>query len=233
MKLKVLVACEESQAVTKEFRALGHEAFSCDLKDCSGGHPEWHIKGDAIEVSRRGDWDLMIAHPPCTRLTNAGVRWLTGAPPGNPPEECTDSEKEQWQSLSDSDKNKIMWRLFDEGVELYKSLRDAPIKMKAIENPVMHKYAKEALGSIKRNVVQPWWFGDEIFKATGWELTGLEPLIENEFTLRSVVPKAGTEEHKKWSVIHRMSPGPKRAELRSKTFPMTAKAIAEQWGGKI
>lgn len=73
--MKVLVACEESQAVCKAFRELGHEAYSCDIIDCSGGHPEWHIKGDALELLKL-KWDLIIAHPPCTYLTNAGARWL-------------------------------------------------------------------------------------------------------------------------------------------------------------
>ena len=74
--LKVLVACEESQAVCKAFRALGHKAFSCDLQECSGGHPEWHIKGDALKVLNLPMWDLVIAHPPCTYLSNAGARFL-------------------------------------------------------------------------------------------------------------------------------------------------------------
>jgi hypothetical protein len=74
--MKVLVACEESQAVCIAFRELGHEAYSCDLQECSGGHPEWHIQDDALKVLRSQQWDLVIAHPPCTRLANSGVRWL-------------------------------------------------------------------------------------------------------------------------------------------------------------
>src|SRR4051812_4615196 len=77
--MKVLVACEESQTVTKAFRALGHEAFSCDIEECSGGHPEWHLRMDA-RMAITDDWDLMIAHPPCTYLCNSGVRWLRGNP---------------------------------------------------------------------------------------------------------------------------------------------------------
>lgn len=75
MRMKVLVACEESQAVCKAFRERGHEAYSCDLQDCSGGHPEWHIKGDALEVIKQ-KWDLIIAHPPCTDLAVSGARWF-------------------------------------------------------------------------------------------------------------------------------------------------------------
>lgn len=210
--MKILVACEESQAVTIELRRLGHEAYSCDIDPCSGGHPEWHIQGCAVEASRVEGWDMMIAHPPCTRLTNAGRRWLHSPPPG----------KTMVQ----------MWSDFFDGVELYKALREAPIEKIAIENPVMHDHAREALGIIKRNVVQPWWFGDEAFKATGFELIGLPPLVEGEDSLRCSVPKLGTEEHKAWSFIHRASPGKDRARLRSKTFPGIARAIAEQWAGR-
>jgi len=228
--MKILVACEESQAVTIELRKLGHEAFSCDIEPCSGGHPEWHIKRNVLEVLKpsydgmfsensinfwteagefvemKGGWDMMIAHPPCTRLTNAGVRWLK-----DPPKSKTLVE---------------IWREFFDGVEFYKAIRSAPIKLKAIENPIMHKYAKEAIGNIKRNIVQPWWFGDKAFKATGWELYGLEPLVP---TNKLVPPKSGTEEYKEWSFIHRMPPGQERSKLRSKTFPGMAKAMAEQW----
>ena len=74
--MRVLVACEESQTVTKAFRRLGIEAYSCDIQECSGGHPEWHIHGDALEQAYSGEYDLMIAHPPCTYLSKAGARWM-------------------------------------------------------------------------------------------------------------------------------------------------------------
>lgn len=73
--MKVLVACEESQEVCKAFRELGHEAYSCDIQDCSGGHPEWHLKQDVLSLLYES-WDLIIAHPPCTRLCSSGQRWL-------------------------------------------------------------------------------------------------------------------------------------------------------------
>ena len=203
--MKILIACEESQVVTIAFRNAGHEAYSADIIDCSGGHPEWHIKGDVLNILNDG-WDMMIAHPPCTRLTNAGRRWLHIPPKG----------KTMVQ----------MWDEFFKGVEFYKHLRNAPIKKKAIENPVMHDHARELLGKEKRNIVQPWWFGDEAFKATGFELHGLPELVA---TNKLTPPKAGTDEHKKWSAIHRMSPGPERAKLRSKTFPGIANAMPEQW----
>jgi len=206
--MRVLVACEESQAVTIELRKLGHQAFSADIKNCSGGHPEWHIKGDVIEVLDR-DWDMLFAHPPCTRLTNAGVRWLKVPPNG--------------KTLVE------MWADFFDGAEFYKKLRDCKIEKKAIENPVMHCHAREIIAPGDRQVVQPWWFGDKAFKATGFETIGLPKL---KATNRLVPPKPGTDEHKRWSWIHRMPPGPRRNELRSKTFPGIAKAMAEQWAGR-
>jgi hypothetical protein len=205
--MMVLVACEESQAVTKEFRRLGHEAWSCDLDDCSGGRPEWHIKDDVLNHLNDG-WDMMIAHPVCTRLTNAGVRWLKVPPKG--------------KSLDE------MWSELRKAANFYNKLRDADIPKKCIENPIMHKYARELINPGHRQVVQPWWFGDKAFKATGLELIGLPGLVATD---KLTPPKPGTDEHKKWSWIHRMPPGPERARLRSKTFPGIARAMAEQWGG--
>jgi len=212
-KLKILVACEESQAVTIEFRKLGHEAYSADIQDCSGGYPEWHIKGDVLKILNDG-WDMMIAHPPCTRLTNAGRRWLHNPPKG----------KTMVQ----------MWSDFFDGVEFYRAIRSANIPKIAIENPVMHDHARELLGKESRNIVQPWWFGDKAFKATGFELINLPGLVSNPPGnlpgSRLIPPKSGTDEHKEWSKVHRMSPGPERTKLRSKTYPGIAKAIANQWG---
>lgn len=204
--MKVLVACEESQEVMKAFRKLGHDAFSCDLEPCSGGYPEYHIQDD-VRNHLNDYWDLMIAHPVCTRLTNAGVRWLKVPPKG--------------RTLQS------MWDEFYKGMMLYLALRNAPIKKKALENPIMHIYAKCILGDIPRQIVQPWWFGEPYFKATGFELCNLPELIP---TNKLTPPKKGTNEYKKWSLIHRMSPGPERTKLRSKTFPGMAEAMAEQWG---
>tara|TARA_R110000850_G_scaffold160743_2_gene285138 strand:+ start:157 stop:801 length:645 start_codon:yes stop_codon:yes gene_type:complete len=213
--MKILVACEESQAVTIELRKLGHDAYSSDIDPCSGGYPEWHIQGDVLDILDNG-WDMMIAHPPCTRLTNAGRRWMHV-----PPKNRTMVE---------------MWQEFFSGVEFYKAIRNANIPKIAIENPIMHDHARELLGNEARNIVQPWWFGDKAFKATGFELINLPGLISNLPGnlpgARLVAPKSGTDEHKKWSKVHRMSPGPERTRLRSKTYPGIAKAMAEQWAGK-
>ena len=202
--MKVLVACEYSGRVRDAFIAAGHKAISCDLLPTEVPGP--HYQGDICDILDNG-WDLMIAHPPCTRLTNAGVRWLHIPPPGRTLEE--------------------MWVDLEKAVGFYKLLRDAKIAKKAIENPIMHRYAKERINPGVRQVVQPWWFGEREFKATGFELIGLQPL---EATNKITPPATGTDEHKAWSVVHRMSPGPDRWKNRSRTYQGIANAMAEQWG---
>jgi hypothetical protein len=201
--MKVLIACEYSGRVRDAFIAQGHDAISCDLLPTDAPGP--HYQGDVFDIINDG-FDLMVAHPPCTRLTNAGVRWLREPP--------------QDMNLED------LWEDFFEGVNFYKRLRAASIKKKAIENPVMNPYAKRRLGNIERQVVQPWWFGEETFKATGFELIGLPDLVS---TNKLNPPKPGTDEHKKWSWVHRASPGPDRWKVRSTTSFGVAQAMAEQW----
>jgi len=202
--MRVLVACEYSGRVRDAFARAGHLAMSCDLLDTEV--PGAHYKGDIRDVLYDG-WDLLIAHPPCTRLTNSGVRWLKVPPPGKTLEE--------------------MWADLEEGAEFYKLLRDAPVPRRAIENPVMHCYARERIKVGNRQVVQPWWFGEPAFKATGLELIGLPHL---EPTNKLTPPKKGTQEHKDWSKIHLASPGPDRWKERSRTFDGIAQAMADQWG---
>ena len=203
--MRVLIGCEYSGRVRQAFRDLGHDAWSCDLLPSEDNSP-FHIQGDIIPMLGEG-WDLMIAHPPCTRLTNSGVRWLHVPPAGRTKEE--------------------MWAELEAAAEFYCLLRDAPIKRKAIENPVMHKYARERVGGGRRQVVQPYWFGDPFFKATGFELINLPDLKATNMLTQ---PLAGTAEYKAWSAVHRMSPGPERWKERSRTYPGVAKAIASQWG---
>ena len=197
--MRVLVACEYSGRVRDAFRTLGHDAMSCDLLPSDNDLPGCHYQGDVFDIINDG-WDLMIAHPPCTRLANSGVRWLR--------------ERDLWDELV-------------EAAKFYNKFQHCKIKMKCIENPVMHKYAKAMVGDIKRQVVQPWWFGEETFKATGYELTGLPDLVA---TNKLNPPKSGTDEHKKWSWIHRASPGPNRWKIRSATPQGIADAMAKQWG---
>lgn len=202
--MRVLVACEYSGRVRQAFRDLGHDAWSCDLLPSEDNSP-YHIQGDVVPLLDQG-WDLLIGHPPCTRLTNSGVRWLHVPPEGKTKEE--------------------MWLELDAAAKFYCLLRDAPIKRKGIENPVMHKYARERVGNGRRQVVQPYWFGDPFFKATGFELINLPDLKPTNML---TPPLAGTDEYKAWSAVHRMSPGPDRWKERSRTYPGVAKAIAEQW----
>ncbi len=168
--MRVLIACEYSGRMRNAFRARGHEVWSCDLYELAEDGSPWHRMGDAVRIAYEGGWDLMIARPPCTRLTNSGVRWLHVPPAGK-------TKAEMWEEL-------------EKAAEFYKKLRDAPIKRKAIENPVMHRYARERIQPGMRQVVQPWWFGDEEFKATGFELIGLPPLVP---TNRLTPPKPGTQ----------------------------------------
>lgn len=202
--MRVLIACEYSGRVRDAFAALGHDVWSCDLLETES--PGNHYQGGIRDMLGE-HWDLMIAHPPCTRLTNAGSRWLHVPPVGKTLEE--------------------MWSDLDKAVEFYKYLRDAPIKKKAIENPIMHHHARSRISLDKRQIVQPWWFGEKAFKATGFELIGLPDLIP---TNKLIPPKSGTEEHKEWSKVHRASPGPNRWKDRSRTYQGIADAMAAQWG---
>ncbi len=219
--MKVLIACEESQTVCKAFRARGHEAFSCDILPCSGGHPEWHIQGSIISVLEFGahftqdkhpvrsdvewkmitEWDLMIAHPPCTYLCNSGVRWLYN---------------------EDGTINQDRWDELVKGAEFFKKLLYAPIPRIAIENPIMHKYAREAVGVNYGQCIQPYEFGNPNTKATGIWLKNVPALkIDPE----KLVPKED-----RIDTIHKMGPSDHRGKDRSVTFPEFADAMAEQWG---
>lgn len=203
--MNVLIAQECSGRIRNAFRHLGHNAWSCDLQPDETGSL-YHMQCDIREVldSR---WDLMIAHPVCRYLANSGVRWLsTGT--------TKETAEDRWQKM-------------EQAVADYKMFQDAPIKYKAIENPVMHRYAKERLQIVTRQIVQPWWFGDPAFKATGLELYNLPPLVP---TNKLTPPLPGTEEHKKWSAVHREPPGPDREKNRSRTFPGMAATMASQWG---
>ena len=202
--MKVLIACEYSGRVRDAFIRAGHEAMSCDILETEVPGP--HYQGDIRDVLYDG-WDLMIAHPPCTRLTNSGVRWLKVPPSGKTLEQ--------------------MWADLDAAADFYKLLRDAPIPRKAIENPIMHCYARKRVQVGHRQVVQPWWFGEPAFKATGLELIGLPDLRPTNVLVR---PAKGTDEYKRWSAIHLATPGPDRWKNRSRTFQGIADAMADQWG---
>jgi hypothetical protein len=208
--------CEDCEHDEPWCHAHGMYAYECPClgptedeasyaDDCEQGAR--HLAADLFTVEDVESYDLLIAHPTCTRLTNSGVRWLHVPPPG--------------KTLAQ------MWSDLDVAAAFYCAVRDLPIRCKAIENPVMHKYARDRIRPGYRQVVQPWWFGDPAFKATGFELVNLPPLVP---TNRLTPPKAGTPEHVQWSMVHRASPGPDRWKIRSRTFAGVASAMAEQWG---
>lgn len=206
-RLRVLIGCETSGVFRRAFAALGFDAWSCDLLPADDGSNR-HIRGDLRDHLGDG-WDLLaVLHPPCTRLCNSGVRWLHKPPPGR-------TRAEMWEEL-------------EEGAAFFAACWRAPIPRVAVENPIMHRHARDRIpGLVKPQVVQPWWFGDPAFKATGWYLRDLPPLVA---TARLEPPGAGTPDHKAWSLVHRASPGPERWKLRSKSWPGMAAAAARQWG---
>lgn len=203
--MRVLIACEESQTVCKAFRKLGHEAFSCDIQECSGGHPEWHIQDDVrkwLGKNKYNDgqgWDIIIAHPVCTRLTNSGVRWL--------------DERNLWGEL-------------DEAANFFRLFLEADADYIAVENPIPHKYAVERIGRSYDQCVQPYMFGHPERKATCFWLKNLPKLqpTNNVKAQMEALPKS--QSHR----IHYLSPGADRAKERSKTFQGIAEAMADQWG---
>ena len=220
--MKVLVACEESQTVCKAFRERGHEAYSCDIQEPSGGHPEWHICGDVLpllngncEVTTmdgvkyriEGKWDLIIAHPPCTYLTLAGNKWFK-------PE------------FADRFPNRQKQR--KEAVDFFMAIANADCDRIAIENPV------GVMSSQWRKpdqYIEPYMFGDPEKKKTGLWLKGL-PLLKPTSIVEPVIIhcKSGANEPR-WHMETMKLPPKERAKARSKTFPGIAAAMAEQWGG--
>lgn len=218
---RVLICCEESQEVCKAFRSLGHEAYSCDLQDCSGGRPEWHLKMDAIKALYSRKWDLVIAHPTCTRLANSGVRWLTSRTI-RPGYEWSDKENifinsdtAVWEDLYSACK-------FFNAFVLYGKLGN---KIR-IENPIQHKYARRLIDPPSQ-IVQPWQFGHKKMKATCIWNYNMPVLLPTDIVGPPPNDKA---EKLKWQDIWMASPGPDRAKLRSKTYPGIAAAMADQWG---
>ncbi len=229
--IRVLIGCEMSGTVRKAFEALGFDAWSCDLKP-DVERSNRHMQCDIREVLD-DDWDfLAVMHPSCLRLTNSGVRWLKVPPKNLNPENYSAEDCKRYKRFTDDQKLAFMWQSLDEGAELFSDCWNADIPCKAVENPIMHKYAKERIRNYRdpAQIVQPWWFGDPAFKATGLYLENLPPLEpENKLT----PPEKGTDEWKKWSVIHYASPGLNRSEIRSKTFPGLAKSMAKQWGAYL
>tara|TARA_R110001632_G_scaffold153307_1_gene271135 strand:+ start:43 stop:777 length:735 start_codon:yes stop_codon:yes gene_type:complete len=218
MKLNVLIACEESQAVTKQFRALGHNAYSCDILPSSGGHPEWHIQGDALQVAYDSEynWDLMIAHPPCTYLAVSGARWLYN---------------------KDGTRNEERFVNQAKGLAFVRQLMDAPIEHIAIENPV------SVISSQIRKpnqIVQPYHFGDEASKKTCLWTKNLPDLVHTDVVgkgeMKEWVDKNGKAKRQAmwyYEALSKAKTPEERRTLRSKTFVGIARAMAVQWSDYV
>lgn len=187
--MTILVACEFSGVVRDAFRRRGHDAVSCDLLPSERPGP--HYQGDVLPLLRLR-WDLVIAHPPCTRLANSGVRWLH---------------------------ERGLWRELDEAAAFFRACLNALAPRVAVENPVMHRYARERIGRGPDFTCQPWEHGEPETKRTCWWTRGLPPLEPS----RVVGGRRAAR-------VHRAAPGPDRWRERSRTLPGVAAAMAEQWG---
>lgn len=226
-KLTVLVACEESQAVTKELRRLGHEAFSCDLKSCSGGFPQWHIKGNVLPLLNGGKfqteddefhfvekWDVGIFFPDCTYLTNTANKWLKDQPP------------RKSGALVGAERRAAR----EKAAKFFMELANAPIEKIAIENPVGYMSTKWRKPD---QVICPTMFGHPEPKKTCLWLKNLPNLIPTEIVEPEYHTTKSGKRIPKWYAYADKSKGQKhRAKLRSKTFLGIAKAMAEQWTKK-
>lgn len=244
IRLRILVACEESQAVATAFRNKGHEAYSCDVIECSGGHPEWHIMQDVVPLlsgdcefktmdgkTHRidGEWGMIIAFPPCTHLAVSGAAWFA--------EKRADGRQQQ-------------------GIDFFMKFTNAKCKRIAIENPIgiMSKIYRKP-----DQIIQPWMFGHAESKATCLWLMGLPPLMATEIVVPEWAVKAdGTifvdgkgkrdspthyltgyprelsgAQKAQWERIHGTPAGKDRAKTRSKTYQGIARAMANSWGADI
>lgn len=226
--MKVLIGCEQSGVVRRAFAAFGHDVWSVDLLP-SEDRSNRHIQGDVRDYLN-DEWDLAVLHPPCTRLCNSGVRWLHEPPGRLTANHYGRDVIEAYARMDREQRLAFMWSELAEGADLFSKCWNAPIPRVAVENPVMHPHAKALIVNYEKpaQTVQPWWFGEPYFKATSFYLRGLNPLGA---TNKLVTPKKGTDEHKKWSVVHRASPGVERWKIRSRTFEGVARAMADQWGG--
>ena len=202
--MRVLVACEESQEVCKAFRALGHEAYSCDIEPCSGGHPEWHLQCDALEIIKMR-WDLIIAHPPCTYLTNAGNKWF----------------KLEYQERFPDRKQKR-----EDAVSFFMAFWNADCPRVAIENPqgIMSSRFRQP-----DQYIEPYMFGDAEKKKTGLWLRGLPALAPTNVVEPIIIECASGAREPRWHMETMHLPPKERSKARSKTFPGIARAMAEQW----
>ena len=202
--MRVLVACEESQAVCIAFRERGHEAYSCDIQPCSGGHPEWHIQDDVLKHLNDG-WDMMIAFPPCTYLSTIGMNWQNRIP----------GRKEKTE----------------QAIEFVKALWSAHVGRIAIENPIGVLNTRWRKPS---QIIEPYYFGDPEKKATCLWLKGLKRLNGTTPFAKKPEPSHvyanGRKQYFGARLGDKLRYSPDRGKMKSKTFPGIARAMAEQWG---
>lgn len=222
--MRVLVACERSGVVRRAFRALGHDAWSCDLHDQDDYDPKnpdthQHYKSDIFAVLNdciigKHKWDMLIGHPPCTHLSLSGARWL----------------KDHWVKRKGGNRwhdGTLKRHEQESAVIFFRQLDQCGIPRVCLENPMS---MASTLYRPKDQTIHPWQFGHPEFKTTWLWLTNLPPLVATHIL---VPPEKGTPEHDLWSRVHRMPPGPDREAQRSKTYEGIAKAMAAQWGGLV
>lgn len=217
--MRVLIACETSGIARRAFEALGHDAWSCDILPAED-RTNRHVICDVRDGILTWGWDLLaVMHPPCTRLCRSGRRWMSGPGKWTPPKKLPAGRS--WQSMRDE---------FALGVDVFTACWTAPIERVAIENPEMNDLARERMPDDlpAPQIVQPFWFGDPAYKATGWYLRNLPPLQPTD---RLTEPERGSDEWRRWNRVHRMPPGPERARLRSRSHPGMIEAAAAQWAG--
>lgn len=210
---RVLVACEYSGIVRDAFAARGWDAWSCDLRESEQPFGQ-HVTGDVIPLLKQ-HWDLIVAHPPCTFLTNSGAKHLyLGKTKADKIALGYQRDEQRWQDLAD-------------GAAFFNIFQNLDhIPHLAIENPIMHGHAQKLVGGKATQYVQPFHFGVKESKKTGLRLFNLPPLQvtdDVEVEMRKLPKKV-------WNRIHYMSPGPDRERERSRTFPAIAQAMADQWG---
>lgn len=226
--MKVLIACEESQRITIEMRKLGHECYSCDIDVPSGGHPEWHILHDVlpyingnctfttmdrVQHTIEGEWDLLIAHPPCTYLTCSGNRWFNIEKYG--------------------DKAIARMKEREKAIEFFMKFINAKCEHICVENPVgyMNTHFRKP-----DQIIQPFWFGDPERKTTCLWLKNLPHLTATNMVDPDITDSStGHSGYSTWHMDMEYIGKDKkeRSKMRSKTFPGIAKAIAEQWSNII
>jgi len=195
--VKILIACEFSGVVRDAFAEQGHDAWSCDLLPTESNGP--HIQGDVREILDNS-WDMMIAHPPCTYLSNSGVSWLY--------------------------KDDSRWGKMLEGARFFKELLDTDIPKICVENPIMHGFATDIIGRKQDQVIQPWMFGHTECKATCLWLKNLPHLVPTNVVKDEMKALPKKESQRLYYLVS----SPDRGKIRSITFKGIAEAMAEQWG---